>query len=184
MKIIYVNGGVKNYQKEDHRSLRICLRDHHFSFPWRMLKILMSQDLFQNALKSIFLSLCFIIVYALLFTIFEKRAENRTAEYLKSYNGRWILLNFLGSLSNDGDEGKENRKKQYGQIHSKTITLHVLDAFLYIALPSQHDHDVKLPNFSFSKGRDHKKTILNSYFNHIYSPLEFYSTKIHQHLTN
>ena len=78
-----------------------------------MLKILMSQDLFQNALKSI-LSLYFIIVYALLFTIFEKSAENRTAEYLKSYNGRWILLNFLGSLSNDGDEGKENRKKQYG----------------------------------------------------------------------
>ena len=79
-----------------------------------MLKILMSQDLFQNALKIHFLSLCFIIVYALLFTIFEKRAENRTAEYLKSYNGRWILLNFLGSLSNDDDERKENRKKQYG----------------------------------------------------------------------
>ena len=42
------------------RNLRICLQGHHFSFPWRMIKILMSQDLFQNALQSIFLSLSFI----------------------------------------------------------------------------------------------------------------------------
>lgn len=67
-----------------------------------MLKILMSQDFY--------VSVSF-IVYALLFTIFEKRAENRIEKYLKSYNGRWVLLNFLGNFSNDNDDN-ENDKKQ------------------------------------------------------------------------
>ena len=36
----------------------------------------------------------------------------------------------------------------------------------------------------FLKGVITRQLFLNTYFNHIYSPLEFYSTKIHQHLTN
>ena len=32
---------------------------------------------------------------------------------------------------------------------NKTITLHVHHAFLYISLPSLHDYDVKMPNFTF-----------------------------------
>ena len=33
---------------------------------------------------------------------------------------------------------------------SKTTTLHVHHAFLYISLPSLHDYDVKWPNFKFT----------------------------------
>ena len=31
----------------------------------------------------------------------------------------------------------------------KITTLHVHHAFLYISLPSLHDYDVKMPNFTF-----------------------------------
>ena len=33
---------------------------------------------------------------------------------------------------------------------SKTTTLHVHPAFLYISLPSLHNYDVKWPNFKFT----------------------------------
>ena len=50
------------------------------------------------------------------------------------------------SFSNDG---KENGKKTIGLI-SKTTTLHVQHAFLYISLPSRlDDYEVKMPNFTF-----------------------------------
>ena len=39
-------------------------------------------------------------------------------------------------------------KKQQVQI-GKTSTLHLQHAFLYISLPSLHNHDVKRPNFMF-----------------------------------
>ena len=42
-------------------------------------------------------------------------------------------------------------KKQHVKI-SKTTTLHVHHAFLYISLPSLHDHDVKMPYFTFYDG--------------------------------
>ena len=48
-------------------------------------------------------------------------------------------------------------KKQQVQT-SKTTTLHVHHAFLYISLPSLHDYNVKLPNFTFCRGREQKTT--------------------------
>ena len=57
---------------------------------------------------------------------------------------------------NDGD-GSENVKKVIGLI-SKTTTLHVHHAFLYISLPPLHDYGVKLPNFTFYGGRKQAKT--------------------------
>ena len=52
------------------------------------------------------------------------------------------------SLRNDDDDGNENGKKAIGlDMTSKTTTLHVHHAFLYISLPSLHDYNVKLPNF-------------------------------------
>ena len=39
-----------------------------------------------------------------------------------------------------------------------TTTLHVRHAFLNISLPSLHDYDVKMPNFTFCGGREHKAT--------------------------
>ena len=65
----------------------------------------------------------------------------------------------LGSLSNDDVDGNENGKKAIGLI-SKTTTLHVHHAFLYISLPSLHDYNVKVPKFTFCRGRERKATTL------------------------
>ena len=52
------------------------------------------------------------------------------------------------SFSNDDGDGNENVKTTIG-LFSKTTTLHVDHTFLYIALPSLHDYDGKMPNFAF-----------------------------------
>ena len=41
---------------------------------------------------------------------------------------------------------------------SQTTTLHVHHVFLYISLPSLHDYNVKLPIFTFCRGREQKTT--------------------------
>ena len=43
----------------------------------------------------------------------------------------------VGSFSNDDGEGDENSKKAKWVKISKTTTLHVRQAFLYISLPSR-----------------------------------------------
>ena len=48
----------------------------------------------------------------------------------------------------DGD-GKENVKKAI-VLMSKTTTLHLNHAFLFISLLSLHNYDVKWPNFNFT----------------------------------
>jgi len=40
----------------------------------------------------------------------------------------------------------------------KTTTLHVHHAFLYISLPALHDYDLKMTNFMFCRGMEHKTT--------------------------
>ena len=67
-------------------------------------------------------------------------------------------------------------------LQCKTTTLHVHNAFLYISLLSLLDHDVKLSNFTFSRG-SHQTTIFWCFFKRRYSHSEFNSEKI-QHLTN
>ena len=68
-----------------------------------------------------------------------------------------LFIVVLGSLSNDDGHGNENGKKAIGKI-SKTTTLHVHQAFLYIFLPSLHDYDVKMFTLRFCRGREHKTT--------------------------
>ena len=63
----------------------------------------------------------------------------------------------VGSFRNDDGDGSENVKKVIGLI-SKTTTLHVHHAFLYISLPSLHHYGVKMPNFTFYGGRKQAKT--------------------------
>ena len=58
----------------------------------------------------------------------------------------------VGSFSNDDGDGNENVKKAIGLL-SKTTSLHVHHAFLYISLPLLHDYDVKMPSFTFYGGR-------------------------------
>ena len=60
-----------------------------------------------------------------------------------------------GSLSNDDGDVNENGIKAIGYI-GKTTTLHAHHAFLYISLPSLHDYDVNMPNFTFCGGREDK----------------------------
>ena len=48
-------------------------------------------------------------------------------------------------------------KKKQASI-SKTTTLHVHHAILYISLLSLYDYDVKRPNFTFYGGREGKTT--------------------------
>ena len=63
----------------------------------------------------------------------------------------------VGSFSNDDGDGNENVKKAIGLL-SKTTSLHVPHAFLYISLPLLHDYDVKMPSFTFYGGRKQATT--------------------------
>ena len=56
----------------------------------------------------------------------------------------------LGTLRSDVGDGKGNATKAIGLI-SKTTIFHVHRAFLYISLPSLHDYDVKMPNFTLTE---------------------------------
>ena len=55
----------------------------------------------------------------------------------------------MGSFSNYDGDGNEDVKKGIGLL-SKTTTLHVHHALLYISWPSLHDYGVKIPNFTFN----------------------------------
>ena len=44
-----------------------------------------------------------------------------------------------------------------------TTALHMHYTFLYISLPSLHDYDVKMPNFTFCEGHEHKTIIFFSW---------------------
>ena len=57
----------------------------------------------------------------------------------------------LGTLRSDDGDGNGNATKAIGLIHKTTI-LHVHHAFLYISLPSLHDYNVKMPNFTMYRG--------------------------------
>ena len=57
----------------------------------------------------------------------------------------------------DGEGGKATGTSKKLKI-SKTTTLHVHHACLYISLPSLHDYDAKMPHFTFYGGRKQATT--------------------------
>ena len=58
----------------------------------------------------------------------------------------------LGTLRSDHGDGNENAREAIGLV-TKTTILHVHHPFLYISLPSLHEYDVKMPNFTiYSRG--------------------------------
>ena len=77
-----------------------------------------------------------------------KVQEKKKKVVLRSRPGQNVLL---GTLRSDHGDGNGNATKAIGLI-SKTTILHVLHFFFYISLPSLHDYDVKLPNFTFYRG--------------------------------
>ena len=62
-----------------------------------------------------------------------------------------VVRSLLGTSRYDDGDHNENVTKATGLI-TKTTILHVHHAFLYISLPSLHDYDVKMPNFTFYRG--------------------------------
>ena len=54
----------------------------------------------------------------------------------------------IGSSGNDEGDRNENVKKK----NSSFIEQYNRFAFVYISLPSLHDYDVKIPNFTFYGG--------------------------------
>ena len=62
-----------------------------------------------------------------------------------------VALSIRELMYDDGD-GNGNGKNKI----RKTTILYVHHTFLHIFLPSFHDYDVKLPNFTFYGGRKYK----------------------------
>jgi len=62
-----------------------------------------------------------------------------------------LSLRLVGTSRSDDGDGNENVKIATRLI-TKTIIFHVHHAFLNISLPSLHDYDVKMPNFTFYRG--------------------------------
>ena len=80
---------------------------------------------------------------------------------------------------------QRERQKSNRFRSAKTTTLHVHHAFLYNYFPLLHDYDVKLSNFMFSGGREHRTT--TSFFFSWTSTLSFriqMQINSPQHLTN
>ena len=65
----------------------------------------------------------------------------------------------IGTLRSNDPDGNENIEKTIGLI-SKTTTLHVHHACLYISFLFFHDYDVNMPNFAFYGGRKQATTKL------------------------
>ena len=64
----------------------------------------------------------------------------------------------LGSLGKDDGDGNKKGKKAIGSDWQNNNSARA-SRFLYISLPSLHDYDVELLNFTFYGGREHKTTI-------------------------
>ena len=81
----------------------------------------------------------------------KDRERNLRSEFclkvIHEKNGQKSTL-CLGNFSNDDGDGNENVKTPIGLL-SKTTSLHVHHAFLYISLPLLHDYDVKMANITF-----------------------------------
>ena len=70
---------------------------------------------------------------------------------------RTAVLGLIGTLRSDDGDGNGNAIKAIGLI-TKTTILHVHHAFLYISLPSLHNYDVKMPNFTMYRGNTQATT--------------------------
>jgi len=57
-------------------------------------------------------------------------------------------------------------------------------AFLYISLPSLHDNNVKVPNFTLFRGWEHTKTTFLFFSKTLIQSFTIQRTKICQYFTN
>ena len=84
-------------------------------------------------------------------------------------------------LPSNNDDGNGNENGTENNVIG--LEHHV---FLYIFLPLLHDYDVKVPNFTFCGGREHRTTTSFFYSTSVEFRihLEFNFRKIRPHLTN
>ena len=73
----------------------------------------------------------------------------------------------IQSLSNNDGDGNKNGKKAIG-LDWQNNNFARTSRFLYIALPSLHDYDVKLPIFMFCWGHKQTKAISDPLFFHVF----------------
>ena len=66
-----------------------------------------------------------------------------------------LLVMIIASLRNEDDGGIENLSDRFRQAKQQLCTCITL--FLHISLQSLHDYNVKLPNFTFCRGREQKQ---------------------------
>ena len=102
-------------------------------------------------------------------------------------SGIWIdnLTEAVIPTNNRGlKQRRRRRQRQRERQKGKTTTLHVHHAFFCISLLSLHDYNVKVPNFTFCRGRERRRRLSFSFPELWYSLLEFHLRKICQHLTN
>ena len=73
---------------------------------------------------------------------------------------------------------------QISELKQRRLRRQLCASITYISLPSLHDYDVKMPNFTFCGQCEHKTTLF-SFPDHLqYSLLELNSRKNCQHSTN
>ena len=79
--------------------------------------------------------------------ISDFKLKDREFQILR--RGLLRVKNFsVGTVRSNDADGDENVKKTIGFI-TKTTTLHVHDAFLYISFPFMNNYEVKMPKFTF-----------------------------------
>ena len=86
-------------------------------------------------------------------------------------SGMVVVVVVEGKISNmELKQRRRRRRRQREREKSnrfrlvKKTTLPSHHAFLYISLPSLHDHNVKVPNFTFCRGREHMRQQLSFSF--------------------
>ena len=79
--------------------------------------------------------------------------------YHTNFTAKLVTVLALGSLCNDDGDVNENGKRSNRSRSAKQQLCTSNTLFLYIPLPSLHDYDVKMHNFTFYGGREQKTTI-------------------------
>ena len=81
---------------------------------------------------------------------------------------------------------RRQRERQKGNMFrsTKQQLCTYITRFFCISLLSLHDYNVKVPNFTFCRGRERRRRLSFSFPELWYSLLEFHLGKICQHLTN
>ena len=119
----------------------------------------MSQLIFLISILYLFLSILLFIFYIYLFIFIYYLPPSPIRRPLSTRD-----------LTKPRRRRQREHQKTIG-LMSKTTTLHVHHAFLYISLPSLHYNDVKWPSFKFTWERQRQGDNINSVRTWVRSPL-------------